>query len=83
MQLGVVAMLHILLPIVARGEHAVLTESTREGAVVWSSDPATTVVDVPGVLSARLSEDSTELVVELLGGGFVLEASRVVSLQYP
>jgi alpha-L-rhamnosidase len=83
MQLGVVAMLHILLPIVARGEHVVLTESTREGAVVWSSDPATTVVDVPGVLSARLSEDSTELVVELLGGGFVLEASRVVSLQYP
>ena len=82
LQLGVVAMLHILLPIAARGEHVVLTESTREGAVVWSSDPATTVVDVPGVLSARLSEDSTELVVELLGGGFFFEALRVVSLQY-
>jgi hypothetical protein len=76
LQLGVAAKLHVLLPVVASGEHVVLTES-REGAAVWSSDTAATEVEaVPGVLSARLSEDNTELIVELLGGVFSFEASR-------
>ena len=74
--LGVAAKLHVLLPIAKSGEHVVLTES-REDAVVWSSDTAATEVEpVTGVLSARLSEDNTELIVELLGGVFSFEASR-------
>ena len=77
LQPGVAAKLHILLPIASTGEHIVLSESRAGGSIVWSSDPAATEAElVNGVLSAKLSDDRTELIVELLGGAYSFEASR-------
>ena len=65
--LGVAAKLHILLPVLASGEHVVLTEFSEGAVVVWGSDLAAMEVgSVPGVLSAHLSKNNTELIVEML-----------------
>ena len=78
LRVGVAAKLHVLLPVAKSGERIVVTEGV-EGRVVWSSDVGATLHAtgaVAGVLGAALTDDGSELVLELLGGSFFFLAAR-------